>query len=96
MGKLFTCEYCGKIFKDVIEVRRSHLNSIRHQEARSLYYSQFKDPLTQLQEAATKVPCKWFEKGICKYGDKCQSSHLTKSQLEQLKLQGNLILAILS
>lgn len=42
MGKNFYCEYCDKSFRDVLAVRKNHLNGALHQQLKKDHYDKFR------------------------------------------------------
>jgi len=85
MGKRYYCDYCDKSFADNPTSRKTHLQGVTHARCRKAHYDSCKDEGTLLREDAGKRPCKTFlSSGECRFGDRCQFSHLTNEDRSRL------------
>ncbi|KAK3762444.1 hypothetical protein RRG08_009834 [Elysia crispata] len=101
MGKRYYCDYCNKSFADNPVSRKTHLSGVVHAQNKRAHYDAFRDEEEILRDEANKRPCRTFlSSGQCKFGDRCQYSHLTnddkagladivnqKKKLAEMKLQ---------
>ncbi|KAI8780814.1 Zinc finger matrin-type protein 5 [Biomphalaria glabrata] len=78
MGKRYYCDYCDKSFADNPTSRKVHLTGNAHLSTRKAHYDAFRDEKEILEDDRKKKPCRAFlSTGNCKFGDRCQFSHLT-------------------
>ncbi|RUS81542.1 hypothetical protein EGW08_010712 [Elysia chlorotica] len=101
MGKRYYCDYCNKSFADNPVSRKTHLSGVVHAQNKRAHYDAFRDEEEILRDESNKRPCRTFlSSGQCKFGDRCQYSHLTnddkahlaeivnhKRKLAEIKLQ---------
>lgn len=85
MGRRYHCELCDKVFKDDLEARKKHINSLQHQTAKAEHYQPYRDPKDILEEESKKAQCRKFFKGHCAFGLRCNFSHYTPEELDNLK-----------
>jgi len=78
MGKRYYCEYCDKSFADNPTGRKTHLTGVYHLRNKKAHYDSMRDSKEILADDASKRQCKsFFSSGECRFGDRCQFSHLT-------------------
>ncbi|GFO24441.1 Zinc finger matrin-type protein 5 [Plakobranchus ocellatus] len=101
MGKRYYCDYCKKSFADNPVSRKTHLNGVVHGQNKRSHYNALRDEEETLKDESSKRPCRSFlSAGDCKFGERCQYSHLTnedkarlteivnkKKKLAEMKLQ---------
>ncbi|CAL1542524.1 unnamed protein product [Lymnaea stagnalis] len=85
MGKRYYCDYCDKSFADNPTSRKVHLTGNAHLLTKKLHYDAYRNEKEILEEDQNKKPCRAFlSTGQCKFGDRCQFSHLTNEDRMQL------------
>ncbi|XP_059177876.1 zinc finger matrin-type protein 5-like [Physella acuta] len=85
MGRRYYCDYCEKSFADNPTSRKVHLTGNAHLQNRKAHYDAFRDEEEILQDDKTKKPCRAFlSTGDCKFGDRCQFSHLSHEDRNRL------------
>ncbi|CAG5124003.1 unnamed protein product [Candidula unifasciata] len=85
MGKRYYCEYCDKSFADNPTSRKTHLTGNSHIQTRKAHYDSFREEKDILNDDRNKKPCRSFlSTGECKFGERCQYSHLTNETRAQL------------
>uniref|UniRef100_A0A0B6ZLN0 C3H1-type domain-containing protein n=1 Tax=Arion vulgaris TaxID=1028688 RepID=A0A0B6ZLN0_9EUPU len=85
MGKRYYCEYCDKSFADNPISRKTHLTGNSHLQIRKAHYDALRDEKDILNEDRNKKPCRaYLSTGECKFGDRCQYSHLTNEDRARL------------
>lgn len=85
MGKRYYCDYCNKSFADNPVSRKTHLNGIVHAQNKKAHYDSLRDEEEILKDESNKRPCRAFlSSGQCKFGDRCQYSHLTNEDKARL------------
>ncbi|XP_059162181.1 zinc finger matrin-type protein 5-like [Physella acuta] len=85
MGRRYYCDYCDKSFADNPTSRKVHLTGNAHLQNRKAHYDAFRDEEEILQDDKTKKPCRAFlSTGDCKFGDRCQFSHLSHEDRNRL------------
>ncbi|XP_005095682.1 zinc finger matrin-type protein 5 [Aplysia californica] len=85
MGRRYYCDYCDKSFADNPTGRKTHLNGVAHLRNKKAHYDALRDEQEILLEDQGKRPCKMFlSTGDCRFGDRCQYSHLTNEDRARL------------
>ncbi|BFZ05193.1 hypothetical protein BsWGS_08232 [Bradybaena similaris] len=85
MGKRYYCEYCDKSFADNPTSRKTHLTGNSHIQNRRVHYESMRNEKEILNDDMNKKPCRAFlSTGSCKFGERCQYSHLTNENRAQL------------
>ncbi|XP_067123539.1 zinc finger matrin-type protein 5 [Centruroides vittatus] len=86
MGKRYYCDYCDRAFPDSAQNRKKHLQGVHHQKLIKLHYDSFRDAATLLQNEMSKKPCRKFKQtGNCEFGPGCKYSHMSPTDIENLK-----------
>lgn len=86
MGKRYYCDYCERYFIDDLQARKKHLTSTLHIRNRNVYYKQFQDIDSFINEELKKPICKKFKtSGTCAFGENCCNTHYSAEQLSRLK-----------
>lgn len=86
MVKRFYCDYCDASFPYSVEGRKKHGQGHFHKKLKKHHYDQFKTAKEKLENELQRERCRNFHSGRhCSYGDSCIYSHLTDTDMENLK-----------